>query len=258
MKKFLFYLNLSAMVTFFMSSCQSEKDESHVSYGVIKNVVSEKNYEILTDKGNTLIVTHSNSGQEIVDDKRVLVSYDIKSDKESSKKIYEVGVNGFYNLLSKPLVRESFILENEDFRRDSIGDTPYNSIYTWFGGDYININFEIYYNRHSSVKHLINLVYDDTRDVADTIYLSLYHNAYDEQSKYGSDWQRGLGRCSFKIADLLPDDVNSKPVKLSWREYGHGFDVIERSDSGVFTKGSYSESESSILKSEFDNSLTVE
>jgi hypothetical protein len=257
MKRIVFYLGLSVMVTFSMSSCFDNKDDSKVSYGVIKNVVSDKNYEILTDKGNTLVVTASHSTQEIINDKRVLANYDVKSDKESSKHIYEVEVNGFYNLLSKPLVSESFILQNEEFRRDSIGNDPYSSVYAWFGGDYINIDFEIYFDRHSNVKHLINLVYDDTKTTADTIYLSLYQNAYDKEPRYGSNWQRGLGRSSFKIADLLPEGVNSMPVKLSWREYGHDFKVVDRSDSGVFTKGDRSSSERAGLRAGFDTSLML-
>jgi hypothetical protein len=240
-----------------LSSCLEESDEVYVSYGVIQNWVSNSNYEILTDKGNTLVVTKSNSFQEIEDGKRVLANFEILSDKESNRNVYEVAVKGFYNLLSKPLVRESFILEDESSRRDSIGNDPYTSIYAWFGGDYINIDFEIYFDRFSGEKHLINLVYDDTRASADTLYLSLYQNAYDENPKYGGEYVRGWGRCSFKLSDLLPSDVNSKPVKLTWLEYGYGFKIVERSDSGVFTKGIRSESTGNVMKAGYDNSLTV-
>jgi hypothetical protein len=239
-----------------MSSCNDEdEDKNYASYGVIKNAVSERNYEILTDKGNTLVVTHSRSTKEIANDMRVLVNFNLKSDKECSQKVYEVEVNGFYNLLSKPLVWESFILENEEFRRDSIGNDPFNYVYAWFGGDYINIDFEAYFDKFSNEKHLINLVYDDTKASADTIYLSFYQNAFDKESRYGHQYERGWGRCSFKLSDLLPADTNSKPVKLTWREYKYGYNVTERSNCGVFTKGNYSQSEN--LKIGIDNSVTV-
>jgi hypothetical protein len=254
MKKIVFYLGFSVLGVLLMSSCQDEdKNKSYVSYGVIKNAVSEKNYEILTDKGNTLVVTDSRSTKEIENDMRVLVNFNLKSDRESSKKVYEVEINGFYNLLSKPLIRESFILENEEFRRDSIGNDPFNYVYAWFGGDYINIDFEIYFDSFSNEKHLINLVYDDTRASADTVYLSFYQNA--SEPRYGGQYERGMGRCSFKLSDLLPEDTNSKPVKLTWREYGHGYNVVERSDCGVFTKGNYSQSEN--LKIGIDNTIIV-
>jgi hypothetical protein len=259
MKKIVFYLGLSVLGVFVMSSCDDETERSHASYGVIKNVVSDKNYEILTDKGNTLVVTKSHSTQEIAENKRVLVNFDLKSDKESGKNVYEVEVNGFYNLLSKPLVSESFILENEESRRDSIGNDPFNGVDAWFGGDYININFEAYFDRYSNEKHLINLVYDDTDVSSDTLYLSLYQNAFDKGGlKYnGSYYERGVARCSFKLSDLLPDDVNSKPVKLTWREYRSGFNVVECSDWGIFKKDSHSNSEKSTPNIGVDNSVMV-
>jgi hypothetical protein len=214
-----------------------DNDDIYVSYGVIQNVTSKDNYEILTDKGNTLVVTKSYTSATIEDGKRVLANYEILSDKDKSKKMYEVKVNGFYQLLSKPLVNESFILENEKARRDSIGNDPFYGIDAWFGGDYLNIDFNLYYLKGSSKKHLINLIYDDTRSIADTIYLTLRHNAYSEIPGTGSPLYSSWGRCSFRIVDLLPEGVTSKPVKLMWHQYDYSCEVMECFDTGVFKKG---------------------
>ena len=241
MKRNVFNLSLGVLCVFLFSSCLDDGDDIFVSYGVIQNASSSNNYEILTDKGNTLVVTKSYTGQTIENDKRVLVNFEILSDKDQNKNIYEIQVNGFYSLLSKPLVNESFILKDEKARRDSIGNDPFNTISAKFGGDYLNINFEFLAEQGSNKKHMINLVYDDMRADADTIYLRLYHNAYDEVKGKGMHLYKGMGRCSFKISDLLPEGVTSKPVRLTWTEYYGYNETIERSGTDVFKTGNASD-----------------
>jgi len=230
---------LGGLVSAFMFfGCMDDSDDAYVSYGVIKNVSSSDNYQILTDKGNTLVVTKSHSSEAIENDKRVLVNFEIKSDKEKSKKVYEVEVNGFYQLLSKPLVPESFIQAAEETRRDSIGRDAFINVYAWFGGEYLNINFETYFSEYSGRKHLINLVWDDTRTDSDTLYLTLCHNAYGEKPAYNDmHLFKGAGRCSFRLTDLVHADVASKPVRLQWQEYRYGYDVVTRYDVGDFKPG---------------------
>jgi hypothetical protein len=246
---------LSAFLFF---SCIDDGTEIYVSYGVIRNVTSDNNYEILTDKGNTLAVTKSYTSQSIENDKRVLVNFEVLSDKDKNKNLYEVQVNGFYNLLSKPLVNESFILQDEAARRDSIGNDPFIQINARFGGDYVNIDFEIFHSQNVEKKHMINLIYDDTRTDADTVYLTLRHNAYGEVIGTGGSYlYEGWGRCSFKISDLLPEGVTSRPVKLMWTQYGHNYEAKECSDSGVFKTGETA-NESYSAKTGFDDFLEVQ
>ncbi|MDR3250865.1 MAG: NigD-like N-terminal domain-containing protein [Tannerella sp.] len=239
MKRNLKYLGIGLMSVFLLSSCLDDNDDkTYVSYGVIRNVSSADNYQILTDKGNTLMVTKSHTSQSVENDKRVLVNFEMLSDRDKNKNVYEVSVNGFYNLLSKPLVYESFILQDEEARRDSIGNDPFNSVDAWFGGDYVNIDFKVFFLEHSSKVHMINLVYDDTRADADTIYLTLRHNAYGDVPGYdASMFYSGYGICSFKISDLLPEGTESKAVKLTWLQNYYGSEPKEVSDSGTFGLG---------------------
>jgi hypothetical protein len=260
MKKFVFYLGFGLLSLSIFLSCLKDENDIFVSYGVIRNVISDNNYEILTDKGNTLKVLKSFTRQEIENDKRVLVNYEILSDKEKNKQVYDVSVNGFYNLLSKPVVFESFIKENEQERRDSIGNDPFNRIGWAFGGNYINIDFEIMYVTNSGIKHMINLVYDDLRADADTIYLTLYQNAYGETWKNKSSLQKGVGRSSFLISDLLPSGVSSKPVKITWTEYFSNNESRVCSDSGLFNLQENSTNESFDRLAQhigFDSSIEV-
>ena len=241
MKRKVISLGLGVLSVFLFFSCTDVSNDNYASYGVIKNVVSAKEYEIITDKGNTLVVTKSLTSQSIEEGKRVFANFEILSDKDKNKNIYEVCVHLFYDLLSKPIVNESFILEDENVRRDSIGNDPFNFINAQFGGDFINIRFELWHSNNSNKKHMINLVYDDLNVDSDTISIRLYHNAYGEVPNEDSRLHTGIGRCSFKISDLLPEGVNSKPVKLTWTEYKHNFEPKEYSSIGVFKKGDTSE-----------------
>ena len=258
MKKFVLNTGLGLLSIFILLSCLKDDNDVFISYGVIRNIISDNDYEILTDKGQTLKVLKSFTTQSIENDKRVLVNFEILSDKERDINVYDVSVNGFYQLLSKPVVSESFILQDEEARRDSIGNDPFSTIQAGFGGDYINIDFEVWYAQYSNIKHLINLVYDDTRTDKDTLYLSLYHNAYDEVQGKNPNLHKGVGRSSFKIADLLPLGVTSIPVKISWTEYSNYNESIERSSSGIFTLGDKSENNIRLEKLiDFDFSFRI-
>ncbi|MDR2915849.1 MAG: hypothetical protein LBV74_13625 [Tannerella sp.] len=256
MKRNVLNLSLGLLSAFLFFSCLDDDDDVYVSYGVVQNFNSASNYEILTDKGNTLVVNKSYTAETLENDKRVLVNYEILSDK--GKNIYEVRVNGFYNLLSKPLIKESFILQDEEARRDSIGNDPFSHIYAVFGGNFINIDFEVWHLQDSNEKHMINLVYDDTQANADTIYLTLYHNAYGEVPGKDLSLYRGAGRSSFKISDLLPEGVSAKPVKLTWTQYGANYEPLVYSDSGTFKLGNTSGTNESLLRNiGFDSSIVV-
>lgn len=250
-------LGLSSVFLFF--SCLDDDDNDlYVSYGVIQNMNSVSDYEIFTDKGNTLVVTKSSTSTPVENDQRVYVYYDILSDKNSNKNVYEIHVNGFFNLLTKPMVYESFILQDEEARRDSIGNDPFSRISAWFGGDYINIDFEVWHAQSSDKKHMINLVYDDTRVNADTVYLRLYHNAYGEvPENHNLSLYRGIGKSSFKVSDLLPQNVSSMPFRLTWTQYDSSLRPVEHSGTIVFKKGD-TEIDKSLTKSTgFDTSIAV-
>ena len=258
MKKIVLKLSFGLLSAFLLFSCLDENDDIFVSYGVIQNMNSTNSYEILTDKGNVLMVTKSLTSQEIENDKRVLVNYEVLSDKDKNKNVFEIKVNGFYNLLTKPVVNESYILKDEEARRDSVGNDPFNAISARFGGDFINIDFELLHSQSSEKKHMINLVYDDTQSNMDTLCLTLYHNAYGEVPGEGLYLYRGVGRCSFKISDLLPQGVSSIPVKLMWTEYDNNNKPKERSGTDVFKLGNTSENNKSLSRDvKFDTHIEI-
>jgi hypothetical protein len=259
MKRIIWNTGIGLFSALLFFSCLEKGDDIYVSYGVIRNVTSADKYDIYTDRGNTLVVTESYTSAAIEEGKRVLANYEIISGGDKNGNVYEVKVNGFYHLLSKPFVKESFILEDGETRRDSIGNDPFNRVEAWFGGDYININFDLYYAGNTDKKHLINLIYDDTRAAADTIYLTLRHNACGEVPGEGIPLYRAWGRSSFQIAGLLPEGVTSKPVKLTWMQYdGPDFSAGEYEDTGIFNKGNNDMMEENLARTGFDDTIEVE
>lgn len=260
MKRNVLNVCLGLLCAFLFFSCLDDDDDIYVSYGVIQNVNSARDYEILTDKGNTLVVTKSYTNETIEEGKRVLAYYEILSDKDESKQQYEVSISYFYRLISKPVVRESYILQDEEARRDSIGDDPYTQIYAWVGGDYLNIDFETLHAASLTKKHLINLVYDDTRTNADTVYLELFHNAYDELPGQGMSMVSQIGRSSFQIADLIPAGVSSMPIKLTWKEYERFDNYSSKERAAVFEfkrDGVSSDREKGLWNKNNDSSIAI-
>ncbi len=262
MKKIVLNVCLLFVSSLAFFSCLDDKDNVLVSYGVIQNVTSDNTYEILTDKGNTLVVTKSHTSHKIENDKRVLANFEILSEENKGKNEYEVEVNGFYNLVSKPILRESFIQENEEARRDSIGNDPFQNLYAWIGGGYLNINFNFLYMPYGGKIHMINLVYNDVQQStgvnSDTLNLKFYHNAYGETPEhYYHDFALGLGRGSFNLLDLVPSGVESIPVKLTWDGYGYSYDDRKQHvETFVFTPGDNTGlTDNSVLKAGYDSSV---
>ena len=60
-----------------------------------------------------------------------------------------------------PIVRKSFLLEDDPHRSDSIGHDLIRVVTAAFSGNYINIGFE-YFRYENGQPHMINLVWDDT------------------------------------------------------------------------------------------------
>lgn len=214
---------VAMMIGFF--ACNDDDDSNtYIAYGIVQNYSSPNNYDILTDDGEQLRVLKSHTTQTITDGMRLFANFNILSEEAKDK--YTIELNGLYQLLSKPVITESFIRKSESIRRDSIGNDAFAGIKNiWFGGGYININF-LTWHTLGGTKHLINLVYDDINTVSDTIKLSLCHNAYKEVPSYdGRNMDIGYGRCSFPIDKILSDSNKNVIVKLTWKEYDDAFNL---------------------------------
>ena len=140
-----------------------------------------------------------------------------------------------------PIVRKSFLLEDDPHRSDSIGHDLIRVVTAAFSGNYINIGFE-YFRYENGQPHMINLVWDDTRPATDSVYLELRHNAMGEVEGNGRYVVSDTGLASFRIADLVPEGEESIDIKLKSnmdRKDGVGeYIETEKYHTGTYTTGS--------------------
>lgn len=202
-------------------------DKFWISYGVIESSDDDyvRDYTIRLDNGSRLLLSANLvPGWPVKNGQRVIANYTILGDSPrlDGTKDYYVRLNMLYDVLSKDVVKQSFINEDTETREDSIGNDPIDVAEAWFGGGYLNITFEIL---HGGATHFINLVQDDTRISGDSVFLTLRHNAYGDPQAY-----RGFGYVSFNLVPLVPEGKTELPVRLTWE----GYDGKTHSDEGTF------------------------
>ena len=243
---------------------------SWISYGNLEKIDNgtRSKFAIRRDDGSRLIVTEGLpiNFDEATDDLRVYANYFIVGSERDETGLegrmnYYIRLYRLRDVLTKDPVKQSFINEDEEQRQDSIGNDPINVREAWFGGRYLNVEFNIPVTSDSKVQHFINLVQDDVVAHNDTVYVTLRHNAYGEKPDTGNDrgnyfWARG--QVSFDLTSIVPEGQKSVPVKLIWTEYEKNFSgTITHEDSGTYTLSDTSEAEADKGLNQ-DNSKMVE
>lgn len=225
------------------TSCGKDDDYQYdfrISYGTILLQEGSNVYEIVLDNGTRLnVVQNLVAGTAVTQNQRVIADYTLLSGNTSlGSTSYDVRLNRLYKVLSKVPVAQSWIDEDKIVREAEIGTDRINVVESWFGGNYLNVNFVIG-TSNTAIKHFINVVRDDvsprpepTGGVLenDTLYLTMRHNAYADANRYSS-----FGRVSFDISGLVPQGKTKMPVKLTWTEYSGA----KRWDSGTYQIGGY-------------------
>lgn len=218
-------------------------------FGEITRTDYDGYFEITRDDGVLLRVLEYNGSKEIERGERVYFKYNIlpgNGDYVSSystpeQPVYDIRVLVFNDIHAVPIVRKSFLLEDDPHRSDSIGHDLIRVVTAAFSGNYINIGFE-YFRYENGQPHMINLVWDDTRPATDSVYLELRHNAMGEVEGNGRYVVSDTGLASFRIADLVPEGEESIDIKLKSnmdRKDGVGeYIETEKYHTGTYTTGS--------------------
>ena len=218
-------------------------------FGEITRTDYDGYFEITRDDGVLLRVLEYNGSKEIERGERVYFKYNIlpgNGDYVSSystpeQTVYDIRVLVFNDIHAVPIVRKSFLLEDDPHRSDSIGHDLIRVVTAAFSGNYINIGFE-YFRYENGQPHMINLVWDDTRPATDSVYLELRHNAMGEVEGNGRYVVSDTGLASFRIADLVPEGEESIDIKLKSnmdRKDGVGeYIETEKYHTGTYTTGS--------------------
>lgn len=193
-------------------------------------------FDIYTDDGELLrVVENLAAGFDIVDGRRVLFSYSVIGrvpNLTGTPQTYEVCVNSFSELISGEPVRRSQL--EGSFPEQGLGTDGIYIDRSWFGGEYINIDYKLYSGIESP--HDIRLLWDDTgRGGDDTVRLYLRHNAYGEVPPAVEGLTLISGICSFRISDVVPSGAREAVVTLYWDSYTDDFSsLVTNRSTGTF------------------------
>ena len=222
-----------------------------ISYGNLEKVEGSARSEFIIhrdDNSRLIAVDGINlNNLKAEDGTRVCYTYSILDSKRQPQGLegnidYYIYLSQIEDVLTKSPINESFINENPEHRQDSIGNDPINVREAWFGGKYLNVEFNLPVKGDSKISHMINLVREDVTLHQDTVYLTLRHNAYGDRPSTAGVRSRGenffwvWGNVSFDLTDILPEGKTSVPVKLIWEAYKGNTQTTETlTDCGLFT-----------------------
>ena len=200
---------------------------------------------ILTDKGNVLIPDKSSVGHDLTDGERVFISSNILEREDENT--YRVRINRYHQLLTKDIVRSSEVKDEE------LGDNPIQVKDAWFGGGYLNMRFGLEYNPSSKTPHLVNVVYDDVKSNADTVFLTLRHNAFADTIRT----KVGAATASFNMKDIMEGKDSKVYVRLSWQWYTHRGTIATWEDGGYYNTSS-DNNKGTEISDENGNNVTIQ
>lgn len=218
---------LAAIVTMAaVQSCSKDMAEApseiiYNGFGEVTRIGNDGYFEIVRDDNALLRVVEYTGNKEIAPGERVYFKYNILpgngdyvSDCSTPQQpAYDIRIVVFNNIHSVPIVRKSFLLQDDPARSDSLGHDLIRVVRAAFSGNYINIGFE-YFGYEGGKEHMVNLVWDDTRPATDSVYLELRHNAMGEVDGGGGTLVSDTGLASFRLADLVPEGAHSIDIKL--------------------------------------------
>lgn len=173
--------------------------------------------KIVTDNQTVLYITANHAGlDQELDNKRVVAGYQkLKEVVEAGKKNYEIELLLIDEVQAKAPV----------YGTGEYGDEPVNVVRTWFGGNYLNVNYMVLAGNMQA--HVFNMVINEEHPDADekNIYAELRHSAEEDS---GTEYKTGY--VSFDLTQIVPDGESSVTINLSYTDY-EGNTITE---TGIF------------------------
>ena len=159
--------------------------------------------------------------------------------------------NGSYQASLKsyePVTRKAALVKS-DSDPDVYGNSPVDLQYVWGGNSqkrYIDISCLATSLKNSETVHTIDLVLDDVRSNADTLYLEIHHQGFGESYEneaYGiSDFQIDTHYLRFDLSNLIPSSAGPSIVlHFDWDWFEVSNNTLQRDkpkhfeDAGIFT-----------------------
>nr|WP_321375421.1 NigD-like protein [uncultured Bacteroides sp.] len=196
MKRVSYYLLLLVLVLVpTLQSCDLDDDDGYslgnytIALGTVK--VDAGNVSFVLDNGEKLwpaatLVPYKN----LENGTRIIGNFTLLSDAQNGFDHY-VRLNDYSVILTKNVIN----LTEEN--KDSIGDDPARITDIWYGGGYINVEFDM--NLPNTHKHRVNLVKNTTKQYPSDgyEYLEYRYNDMDDTTSY-----TGHSIVSFRVDDL--------------------------------------------------------
>lgn len=170
------------------------------------------------DSGNIYNIVENDSGSLIPDTlKRIMISCDVLSAVSGKSNEYNIRIIDFRGALcEEPVIASSIPL-------DTLGIDGVNVIQAWVSGGYLNSFLNVTLKRNSETVHDINLLFDDFKSNADTLYFKMRHNAHGESPENPEESLNNLVfagvYASFPLNNILPIGGKYPIVHLEWDWY---------------------------------------
>ena len=198
-----------------LSGCSSE------DLVILSGDMTMVNYEdgvYVSDQGYTYnIVENAYGSDDFWGTARMLFYSDILRKSSGQSNAYDIRLNSCYSVLTKNPLYESTYNTFANY-----GDDPVYVSSAWTSGGYINLLCIIPYDSTAGTTHLVNLVYENESGPSDKLSFRLIQNAYGDApttiAEYNNSTFGGF-YFSSPYNDLIPDDVDSIPGKLTWTWY---------------------------------------
>lgn len=214
MKRLVSFILMAASAAL-LASCLPDPEEFLYTESGMFTVAGSN--QLITDSGNIYDIVQNNSGADIPDTlKRVMAVCDVLTKTAGTSNRYSVRLMEFAGAFVKDPVPMSGMDES------AIGHDGLNIKQAWVTGGYLNAYSFIAMFNPSKVNHELNLVYDDVRSNADTLYFEVRHNAHGEcpenEDTVLKDFVFAGAYLSFPLDGILEE--GKKPiVHLEWDWY---------------------------------------
>lgn len=215
MKSFISKVLFIAFTAVLLISCLPDRDVLFTDTGMCTRLGRDR---LQTDNGNIYNIVENDSGSMIADTlKRVMISCDVLSAVSGKSNEYDIRIIDFRGALcEEPVVASSIPL-------DTLGVDGVNVVQAWVSGGYLNSFLNVTLKRNSETVHDINLLFDDFKSNADTLYFKMRHNAHGESPENPEESLNNLVfagvYASFPLNNILPIGGKYPIVHLEWDWY---------------------------------------
>jgi len=197
-----------------------------------------------SDQGNVFNVVEKNCTGNLEEMKRAFVICDVLNLTPGTENEYDVRLNG----VAEVLVKDAISRNQADGNEESAVSDPIHINAFWISGGYVNMYLVYERLKDSDVKHLVNLVIEESETESGKYSFTLRHNSFGESltSDLEDEDKEKLilaaAYVSFPLNEMI--EGNSAELTFKWKWYksaglGISSETQEYSQTVSYQKGGY-------------------